>query len=224
VAVDDAHTEVTTQMRIDRGIAHVERFFGAEFPDEFEIAVLESREAFSALARQRWGIPDTQCWMVGIASGSVFGVLDPGVWETDACEHDGDDATHVQRLITHELTHVYHGQHNPSPEFDDPGFAEVGWYAEGLAVFVSGQFDAERLAQAREVLEAGSGPERLRDAWSGEARYAIAGSIVAYLEDRYGRGALRELMGVTREAQLFEVLGVEEEGEILEGWREWVVD
>src|SRR6516165_2607432 len=87
----------------------------------------------------------------GVADRMV--ILSPRVWKTQAAEHDPADAEHLRDLIAHELVHVYHGQHNPRPDFD--GMDDSGWFVEGLAVYVSGQLERSHRGQ-------GSGPSGRR--------------------------------------------------------------
>ena len=49
--------------------------------------------------------------------------------------------------------HVYHGQHNPRPDFD--GIDDSGWLLERLAVYVLGQLDRSHRSAARDALKAG---------------------------------------------------------------------
>ncbi|WP_181394611.1 hypothetical protein, partial [Staphylococcus pseudintermedius] len=91
------------------------------------------------------------CWMV--ASGVADGVrmLSPRAWKTEACEHDAGDARHVEQLLAHELVHVFHGQHNPSPAF--LAVTGIVWFVEGLATLASGQLAAGEQLSARQALE-----------------------------------------------------------------------
>lgn len=73
-----------------------------------------------------------------------------------ACEHSAADARAVRQLIAHELVHVYHGQHNPVPDFS--GLDELAWLIEGVATYASGQLDEERVARVRKLLREGKAP------------------------------------------------------------------
>jgi hypothetical protein len=167
-----------------------------------------------------WGIPQTACWMVGAADDHTLVLLSPGVWDTDeACEHDPDDAGHVRRLIAHEAVHVYHGQVNPS---DDLGLLEeIGWFIEGLATWASGQLETDHAGRAAEALAAGAGPRDLATAWSGSYRYGVCGSLVAFIDDRWGRPVLRRAMEVISQAGLLGLLDTDEET-FLADWQAWV--
>src|SRR5262245_46112699 len=124
----------------------VETFFGAPYRERFEVVVHPDRAAFDASFPPEWGIEKTECWMVasGIASGVQ--ILSPRAWKAEACEHDPANAGHVQRLLAHELTHVYHAQHNPSPDFMD--VAGIDWFVEGLATYAAGQLESGEIASA----------------------------------------------------------------------------
>ncbi len=192
-----------------------------ELPDTVGVWIHPSRVAFTAALTEAWGVPGTECWMVGAADDHTLHLLAPDRWAAEACEHDADDADHVRRLVTHELVHVYHGQANPSA---DLGLVEeIGWFTEGLATYVSGQLDARHRGGAFEALRTGRGPGRLADAWSGPFRYAVAGSMVAFIDDAWGRATLRSLLTATSQAELLAGLDVSESG-FLERWRAWVLE
>lgn len=197
----------------------IERVLGA-FHDTVSVRIFPSREGFTAALRDAWGLTETACWMVGAADDHVLYLLSPAVWgEEHVCEHDPKDDLHRRMLIAHELVHVYHGQANPSP---DVGLLEdLGWFTEGLATYVSGQFESSHAARAREAVVAGSVPERLAQAWSGPYRYSVTGSMVNFIDQRWGRSILREAMSTTSQAALLTLLGVTET-EFIRTWRQWV--
>jgi len=211
-----ADAPATVAARLVVAQRSVEEFFGRPFPRPYEVHVLPDRAAFSRFVKERWDMPETQCWMVAAGTASVMVMIDPVAWKTEACEHDPSDERHVQQLLTHELVHVFHGQHSPRPEFD--GMDDLGWFVEGLAVYASGQLDESRRREAREAIAKGKAPERLEDAWSGRYRYAVCGSLAAFVDERLGREKLLGLLGATQEGEFLSALGMSE-AELLEGWR-----
>lgn len=200
---------------IEDGVKVNETFFGKPYPKPFVVYVYPSRSALDQTFLDRWGVGKTEPWMVaaGVADG-VF-LLSPRVWKTDAAEHNPEDTGHVNRILTHELTHVYHGQCSPAHDFE--GMDDLAWLAEGLATYVSGQLDQEHKGQDAEALAKGQGPTSLATAWSGRYRYAISGSLVRYLDQRYGRPKLLELLGFTTPTQVLKALGTTE-GDLLKSW------
>ncbi|MEK6254937.1 MAG: basic secretory family protein, partial [Gemmatimonadales bacterium] len=175
------------------------------FPDTVSVQIFAHREGFTAALQQAWGIPETACWMVGAADDHSLFLLSPGVCKTEAGEPDPDDDEHRRLLVTHEAVHVYHGQVNPS---EDVGLLEdIGWFIEGLATYVSGQLETSHAGRAAEALAESSGPERLADAWSGPYRYGVAGSLVAYVDEQWGRETLRAALEVTTQDQVLALLG-----------------
>lgn len=192
-----------------------------EFPDTVGVYVYPSRAAFSAGLKRAWGLPETSCWMVGGADDHALHLLAPDRWGEEACEHDGADPTHVRQIVTHELVHVYHGQANPSTDLGL--LEEIGWFTEGLATYISGQLGTRHRGRAAEAIRAGRDPARLADAWSGPFRYGVAGSIVAFIDETWGRGTLADLLGATSQAELLAALGVSE-ADLLKRWRSWVAN
>jgi len=202
---------------VAEGRRQVVAFFGEPYPAQFDVRTFPDRASLNAFVAQRWGMPKTECWMVAMGAGPVLVLLDPAVWKAQACEHDGSDPRHVQQIVTHELVHVFHGQHCPQPEFD--GMDDVGWFVEGLAIYAAEQLDEARMEQARSAAASGL-PRRLADAWSGNARYAVAGSLVAFLDQSRGRELVKQLMSKTTNDQILAALGTTEDG-LLEDWRKW---
>lgn len=203
-----------------QALENIENFFGEPFVESVRIAVSPDRAHLDAALPAAWGVTPTQCWMVGVGVADRLELLSPGVWKTQACEHDGGDAQHVQGVIAHELTHAFHGQHNPTRDFT--GMDDLGWFVEGLAVLVSGQMERQNGASARDALAANAGPASLASAWSGRYRYGVSGSIVAYVDAVWGRSAIRGMLADTTQAQVLARLHVTE-AELLRGWQDWVL-
>lgn len=212
---DEETLRALTPLLMQAGAA-VEAFFGRPFPELFEVLLLPDRAAFEASFPPEWGLSDTQCWMVAAGVADGMHLLTPRVWRTQACEHDPDDEDHVRELLAHELVHVFHGQSNPTRDFD--GTSGIDWFVEGLATFASGQLEREHRGAARDALANGQGPEALADAWTGRYRYGVCGSLVEHLDRRVGREALIEMLGATTLDEILELAGTSE-GELLEEWR-----
>ncbi|MSR63800.1 MAG: hypothetical protein EXS08_15350 [Planctomycetes bacterium] len=212
----DAETAQELEPVLREAVRTVETWFGAPFPVPFTITLQPDRAAFDASFPPEWGVAHTECWMV--ASGVATGVqlLSPRVWKAQACEHDPADARHVAQLLTHELVHVYHGQHNPSPDFVDTN--GIDWFAEGLATLASGQLASEHAGHAREALASGLGPTSLATAWTGRYRYGVSGSLVAFVEHERGRAVVIQMLGASSGEELLELAGMSE-AELLERWR-----
>jgi hypothetical protein len=201
------------------GRATVEAFFGEPFRGPVEVLVCADRATFDATFPPEWGVGQTECWMVASGIGGRLALIAPSAWATQACEHDASDADHVRGLLAHELTHCFHGERNPHPDFD--GVNGIDWFVEGLATLVSGQLGREHAGVAARAVAAGTAPTQLRDAWTGKDRYGVSGSLVDYVDVRWGRPMLRQLLSATSEAELLAALGTSE-SELLSGWTEWV--
>lgn len=204
------------------GVDSVTAFFGQPFSRKFDIRIHPDRASMDAQWQAAWNMPDfkSECWMVASGTGDQFDLLSPRRWAEQACEHDWADRAAVQKLITHEMVHVFHGQHNPSADFS--AVEGLDWLVEGLAVLASGQCDAARLAPVREAIRAGKTPATLDRFWSGPLRYGLSGSVVQYIDIHFGRATLLSLLPITRKQEVLDRLGVSEE-QLLADWRAFYV-
>lgn len=214
----DAALAERLQSPLQQARAGVEHFFGGKFPSAAPLEIFPDRQSLTAHWRQAWKAPDLQaeCWMVASGTAAGLDMLSPRVWRTEACEHDPDDQAEMQQLLAHELVHVYHGQLSPDPDFD--GLEEIAWFVEGVATYASGQLSVQRDASVRSALAA-QAPPPLARLWSGPQRYGYAGSLVRYIDQRYGRTVLRQLLRLSTQTQILAVLGVSEQ-ELLAAWRQ----
>lgn len=213
---DPADISVKETRMLIHGSARIEHFFGSPFLRPIEFSLAPNRAAFDRAIPPELGMGKSLCWMVGMGIGDQMVLLAPADWKAEACEHDPADATELQRLITHELTHVYHGQHNPHPDF--AGEDDLGWFIEGLAVLVSGQLTDTRVADVRAAIAAGTAPATLDKVWSGKLRYGFAGSLAAYVDKRWGRMTTRRLLAATSNAEALKMIGTTEP-ELLAEWK-----
>lgn len=220
VHADGVNSAVVSRLHADLVWAE-QRIDGilGDFQDRVTVRAHPSRDAFTAALDEARGIAETACWMVGAADDRGLHLLSPGVWEEQACEHDPRDHDHVRSIVAHELVHVLHGQRNPS---DDIGrLSDIGWFVEGLATYASGQLELRHAGRAEEAIETGAAPDRLADAWVGPYRYAVAGSMVGFIDYAWGRDALRGLLSATSQEEILGTLGIDEAG-FLERWKDWV--
>lgn len=206
--------ELEVQAFVARAQPAIEAWFGAAMPRPFAVQVLPDRAALTGFAAQKWGVPELPCWAVAMGTGSALVALAPAAWATEACDHADDGDAEVAQIVAHELVHVFHGQARPT----DPELDRVpAWFAEGLATLVSGQLDAARLAQARQVADTAKDLV-LDDAWSGAARYAVAGTLVRTLEHQIGRPRLVALLAASTTPELLAAAGLTE-AQLVAAWR-----
>lgn len=200
--------------------ARIEGFFSQPFGEPLHVTLASDRAAFNAAFPAAWGMSQTECWMVGVGVADFLVLLSPADWAKEACEHDAADAGEAREILTHELVHMYHGQHNPTRDFT--GADDIGWFVEGLAVLASGQLDAKRQAEAAQAIRDGAAPKSLATAWSGPHRYAVAGSLVQYVDETYGRATVVALLPAVTQADVLGKLGVTEP-ELLDRWKAWAL-
>ncbi len=208
---------------IFKGNQTIKRFFGQKFPKSFEIYVLPDRKTLTEMWRRDWNAPEleTECWMVASGTATKLTILSPRVWRTEVCEHNPDDVKDTGFVITHEQVHVFHGQNNPNPNFD--GMDSLGWFVEGLAVYASGQLEGAKLAPPREAIEKGKAPAKLENVWSGKYRYSTSGSIVKFIDAKFGRKTLLKMLKGTSEKELLGFLNLTED-DLLSQWKNFVLN
>lgn len=206
--------------RLTIGAQAVERFFGHPFPRKFDVYVFPNRAALDKQWQQDWGDSTFQssCWMVASGVAHRLDILSPRAWKEEACEHKAEDTLALRKLLHHELVHVYHGQHNPKPDFS--GMDEMGWWVEGIAVYASDQLDEARLAGVRELLGKNAAPQVLQKFWSGKHKYGLAGSVAAWLDKVNGRAVLFQLLSCTDTSQALKLLQTDEVA-MLEAWQKF---
>jgi len=216
----DAELKTTFEAHAAHAEKAIEQFFGRPFSKPVVVKICPSRKAFDEALNKEWGMEATQPWMVGAGGSRALFVLSPRVWKTEAQDHDPADHQEIADLVTHELVHSYHAQASPSKDLE--GLDELGWFAEGLATYVSGQLEHGRGGLVKSELEAGRGPKDLASAWSGRARYGVSGSMVKFVDSKFGRKSILDLLSVTTNADAMRSLKTNESA-FLAAWQSWVL-
>lgn len=209
------------QELIESGIMIVQAFFGSGYNREFGVYIHPSRHSLDSSWQKDWNMPDfkSECWMVASGTATKLDMIAPKRWDQMACEHKYADKQKTRQLITHELVHVYHGQHNASPDFSDVD--GIDWLVEGLATYASGQCDGERIAGVKKAIAENRIPTRLDDFWKGEQKYGLSGSMVKYIDTRFGRAKLKQLLPLNKKAEVLSTLGITEE-DLLVSWKKYM--
>jgi hypothetical protein len=215
----DSSTAVELQAMLTDGMKSVTDHFGKPFKHRFSVYLFSSRNNLDRQWQQDFGDTSirSQCWMVASGTGNYLQVLSPRVWRTEACEHDASDQPSTQKLITHELVHVYHGQLNPIPDFT--GLDSLAWFIEGIATYVSGQVDEKRTGQVKKVIASGKDPVTLNSFWTGSAKYGLAGTLVGYIDHTYGRKTVFNLLRQTDQREMLKMLKTTEP-ELIASWKQ----
>lgn len=220
--VADAANNGDYQKLIDDGIASVRQFTGSSYKNEFAVYIHPDRASLDQQWQKDWNMPDfkSECWMVASGVGTRLDMIAPKAWDQQSCEHSYKDKDKTQRLITHELFHVYHGQQNVSPDFSE--VIDLDWFVEGFATYASGQCDAARMSEVRKAIEANAAPTSLNIFWTGKLKYGLSGSVVMYIDRTYGREKLKSLLPFKKKEDLLNSLGVNE-GDLLTGWKDFIL-
>lgn len=203
---------------LSKGIGDVQAFFDTDFQKKFDVYVHPGRTSLDSTWAKDWNSPGfkSECWMVASGVATRMDLLSPATWDKQACEHKYADTKHTQQLITHELFHVFHGQHNASADFSNT--ENIDWFVEGLATYASGQCDSAKLAEVRKAIAGKSVPSTLDKFWTGKLKYALSGSVVMYIDKKYGRAMLKDLLPYNRKQQIMDALGTSEMGLMID-WR-----
>jgi hypothetical protein len=220
-AADEQNKDEYVQL-VKEGVATVTGFFGSSFKEEYDVYIHPDRQSLDSTWQKDWNMPDfkSECWMVGSGVAVRLDLISPKTWARQSCEHDYADGVSTQRLITHELVHVFHGQWNPSPDFS--GVTGIDWFVEGLASYASGQCDSVRVAEVRKAIIENKVPQSLDQFWSGKLKYWLSGTMVMYIDQKYGREKLVSLLKYVNPEELLGALDVSE-AELIRGWREYLM-
>lgn len=225
---DEAHIAEYERF-LHNGVAVNKAFFQQSYPAVFHVYIHPDRGSFDAALQQELHRPQfhSECWLVAIGEPSVIHLLTPTRWADGSC--DGRYTTYAdkvktQKLITHELTHVFHGQSIRNHRFKNE--ADLGWFEEGLAVDVSGQLGSPEMQEVTTALQANRIPTTLHGlaTWDNVLlRYSTMGSLVRYIDTTYGKAKLKELLQYQSTQEIVASLGVSE-SVFLERWQRSMLD
>ena len=202
------------------GTTTVESVLGLIIAQPFAVRIYTDRTSMQAEWAARFGTPTGgfQCWMIANADGNGVVMLSPRAFATESCGHNAQDTVEIRAILGHEVTHLIHRRINPSNQLGGGG---TGWFYEGVAVFSSGQMNANRRNQARSTLQTAP-PAQLARILDTAAGYSLAGSLVEYIAQRYGVAKVRDLMYVVTQAEILGALNTNEQS-LLAAWRNSVL-
>jgi hypothetical protein len=203
---------------INEGRKTVQSFFKNSYKNDFEVFIHPNRHSLDSTWQKDWNMPDfkSECWMVASGVAARMDMISPKLWNSEACEHDYSNSLKTQQLITHELVHVYHGQLNPSPDFSN--VTGIDWFVEGLATYASGQCDSVRMSEVKKAIEENNVPPGLDQFWTGKLKYGLSGSLVMFVDEKYGRAKLTELLKTDNLPVLLLSLNTDE-AELIDSWK-----
>ena len=203
---------------LQSGIDHITRFFNHQFQDTFNVYIFPDRSSLDRQWQKDWS--DTtfksECWMIASGVAHRLDILSPTAWASEACDHNATDSTEIRQVIWHELVHVLHGQYNPDHTFSY--IEKLDWLVEGVATYVSGQLDEKRYQPVRQMIIDNKTPASLDEFWKGQNKYGLSGSMVAFIDQKYGRKKLLELLQLTNKIKALESLTISE-AQLLSEWR-----
>lgn len=193
-------------LMVKEGMKKVKAFFSSDYKTEFNVYVHPDRHSLDSTWQHNFKMPDfkSECWMVASGIADKLDMISPKQWRLQSCEHDDSNKEETLNLITHELVHVFHAQHNRSRDFSES--ENLDWFAEGLATYVSGQLTKEKLDQVKKAVKEDQTPSSLDDFWKGKMRYQLSGSTILFIDKTYGRKKLMELLPFTKKSEVLAAL------------------
>lgn len=208
---------------ISEGQKSTAKFFDQKFNKPFSVYLHPTRQSLDEQWQKDWQMPNfkSECWMVASGVATKLDLLSPRVWDSQSCEHKEADVKASKELITHELVHVFHGQQNASPDFSTTD--GIDWLVEGLATYVSGQLNDEKLKEVKAALAEGKIPLDLSKFWTGKMRYGLSGSMIMYVDKTFGREKVKSLLKYAKKEEVLKSLDVSET-DLLNGWKKFIED
>jgi hypothetical protein len=212
-----------------KGIAANEAFFGSTYPKQFDIYIYQDRASLDTDLQKVIHEPNykSPCWLQAIGDSEGVHLLSPLRWDVETCEGRYTtyaDKQKTQKLITHELTHVFHGQtirdHSPDRMKD------ISWFEEGLAVYVAGQLGPFEIHDVQAALQAHNVPGGLHGIATSDSillRYSMMGSLAMYIDRTYGRAKLKGLLQLDSQKEILSSLGVTEL-QFMDGWKHFMLN
>jgi hypothetical protein len=206
---------------VENGLVSTKTFFNSSYSKTFDIYIHPDRHSLDSTWQKDWNMPGfkSECWMVASGVATKLDMISPVLWDKEACEHIYSETKKTQQLITHELVHVYHGQLNISPDFSN--VEGIDWFVEGLATFASGQCDRSRITEVKKAITDNKIPKSLDNFWTGKIKYGLSGSLVMFIDYKYGRIKLKELLTLNKKSQILSVLKTTEL-ELLDEWKKYI--
>jgi hypothetical protein len=204
--------------QLQAGFKHIVDFFHHSFINRFDVYIFPDRNLMDKQWQKDWGDStfQSQCWMIASGVGHRLDILSPNAWAKEACDHNANDSREIRQVIWHELVHVFHGQYNPDHTFNY--IEKLDWLVEGVATFVSGQLDAKRTQRIQQLINENKVPSTLDNFWKGREKYGLSGSMVAYIDAKYGTNKLFELLKQTNKEAALTSLAISEM-QLLVDWK-----
>jgi len=203
---------------LQSGLKHIADFFHHSFLNRIDVYIFPNRALLDKQWQKDWGDStfQSQCWMIASGVAHRLDMLSLNAWTKEACEHNANDSIEIRQVIWHELVHIFHGQYNPDHTFNY--IEKLDWLVEGVATSVSGQLDEKRSQRIKQLIKENKVPSTLDNFWKGQEKYGLSGSMVGYINNKYGRDKLFELLKYTNKETVLQSLGISEM-QLLADWK-----
>jgi hypothetical protein len=92
---------------------------------------------------------------------------------------------------------------------------------EGFAAYASGKCDKERMDAVKKSILEKTSPVVLDAFWTGNLKYGWSGSMVMYIDKKYGREKLLSLLAHTSKEEILGSLKTNE-ADLLKEWADYI--
>jgi len=183
-------------------VKSVLRFLGVktEFP-LINIFIAPSRKEYDKLVAHLTRIP-TNKGRLGQPQGHDFYLVSPNAYAKDVspnyCRPDGAcDKGMYKLFIKHEIVHMVEELISPRDAME----VRPQWWSDGLAVYVTGQY-RDRVTTKYMKADRAAGKIPGLDELKGGPAYTWGWSVVRYIDKRFGRKKILEIMRNTCDADI----------------------
>lgn len=208
-ANDAAYVE-ETYAHFSNGLEVAAAYFGpGELLPFFTVYLAPEREEYDFLVSHLTTVP-TGKGRLGQPQGSELYLLSPGAYSRDALAvylgPDGKyDKVFYHDVIAHEVVHMMEEYFSPC------GAMAVlpKWWQEGLAVYLSGQYEKDVSLRKYMLADFSKGGVPAIGDLRGGSSYVWGWSIVQFIEKRFGKEKIREIVRNSMTIDVEKSLGME---------------
>lgn len=183
-------------------VRSVLRYFGLklEFP-LINLFIVPSRKEYDRFVAHLTRVP-TDKWRLGQPQGHDFYLISPNSYPADVSANYLDsegacDRGMYKSFIKHEIVHMVEELISPMGAME----LRPQWWGDGLAVYITGQY-RDRITSKCMKRDLAAGKIPGIDGLKGGPAYIWGWSLVRYIEKRFGRKKILEILQTTCEQDI----------------------